>query len=124
MGRGGAVVRTLDSQSREPGFESSCCRFEALAISFIPRCHSSLNCIDEYLATERERERWTWKRNFCAVIAAWLNASRKSRYGFGMNSTARGACTKYNGLDIKMYLYLFMVYIQRVYIAAQSCGIR
>ena len=33
----------VDSQSRKPGFESSCCRFEAWAISFMPRCHSSLN---------------------------------------------------------------------------------
>ena len=26
---GEVVFRTLDSQSREPGFKSSCCRFEA-----------------------------------------------------------------------------------------------
>ena len=53
VGRGGPVVRTLDPQSREPGFESSCCHIEALAISFTPRCHSSLSCINEYLAIER-----------------------------------------------------------------------
>ena len=39
------AVRMSSSKSREPGFKSSCCRFEALAISFIPCCHSSLNCI-------------------------------------------------------------------------------
>ena len=32
VGNSGVVVRTLGPQSREPGFESSCCRFEALAI--------------------------------------------------------------------------------------------
>ena len=36
------AVRTSDSQSREPGFESSCCRFEDWAISFTPRCFSSV----------------------------------------------------------------------------------
>ena len=55
VGRGSVVVRTSGSHSRQPGFESSCCRFEALEISFIPRGHSSLSCINEYLATERER---------------------------------------------------------------------
>ena len=47
VGRGDVAVRTSGSQ---PGFEYSCCRFEALAISFIPRCHSSLSCINNYLA--------------------------------------------------------------------------
>ena len=50
----GAVVggggRRSDSQSRESGFESSCCRFEAWAISFTPRCSISHICINEYLA--------------------------------------------------------------------------
>ena len=41
VGRGSVAFSTLGSQSREPGFEYSCCLFEALAISFIPRCHSS-----------------------------------------------------------------------------------
>ena len=54
VGRGSAVVRTSGSQSREPEFESSCFRFEALAISFVPRCHSSLSCTNEYLATDRD----------------------------------------------------------------------
>ena len=54
MGRGGGIeVRTSDSQSKEPWFESSFYRFEALAILFSPRCHSSLSCINEYPATER-----------------------------------------------------------------------
>ena len=50
---GGAVVGTLDSHSRESGFESSLCNFEALAISFTPHCHSSLSYINKYLATDR-----------------------------------------------------------------------
>ena len=36
----GAVVRTSDSQSREPGFEYSFCCFEACAINFV---HSTLH---------------------------------------------------------------------------------
>ena len=53
MGRGGILAGTTGSQSREPGFESSCCRFEALTISFTPHCHSSLSCINEHLVTDR-----------------------------------------------------------------------
>ena len=45
VGRGGAVVRTSVSQSIEPVFESSCCHFKDWAISFTPRCLSSLSCI-------------------------------------------------------------------------------
>ena len=52
-GHGCIPVRMLGSQSRQPGFESSCCHVEALAISFIPHCHSSLICINEYLARDR-----------------------------------------------------------------------
>ena len=51
MGRGGVEVRTSDFQSREPGL-NPCCHFKVLAISSIPRCHSSLSCINEYLATD------------------------------------------------------------------------
>ena len=38
VGRGGIMVRTLGSQSREPNFESSSCDFESWTISFTPRC--------------------------------------------------------------------------------------
>ena len=54
VGHGSVAVRMSGSQSREPWFESSCCRFEALEISFIPRCHISFSCINEYLATDRD----------------------------------------------------------------------
>ena len=43
----GIVVRTLDSQSREPGFESSCCCFKDWAIFFTPHYSSSFGCINE-----------------------------------------------------------------------------
>ena len=56
VGRGSVVVRTSGSPSREPGFESSCCCFKALANFFIPHCHSSLSCINEYLAIGRLNE--------------------------------------------------------------------
>ena len=54
--QGGAsiAVRMSGSQLRKSKFKSSCCRFEALAVLFIPHCFSSLSCINEYLATERE----------------------------------------------------------------------
>ena len=42
------AVRTPGSQSREP---ACCCLFETLSISFTLRCHCSLSCIHEYLAT-------------------------------------------------------------------------
>ena len=51
MGRGGIVFK-MNSQSREYGFESSCCHFEAWAILFTPHCSSSLGCINEYLAID------------------------------------------------------------------------
>ena len=52
VGRDGIPVRRLDSQSREPGFKSHCGRFEPLASLITPRCHSSLSCINEYLAIQ------------------------------------------------------------------------
>ena len=70
----GLIRRTItykEKHSRKPGFESSCCRFDDFAISFIPRCHSSLICIKEYLATDRAN-------SLRAIIAVWLNASQRS----------------------------------------------
>ena len=54
VGRSSIAVRMLGSQSRVARFESSCCCFVALAILFIPHCHSSLSCINEYLAIDRD----------------------------------------------------------------------
>ena len=42
VGRGGLEVRTSDSQSREPGFESSCCRVESWKISFTPQTRTRI----------------------------------------------------------------------------------
>ena len=50
--RGGVVVRPSDSQSIEPGFQPTCGRFKAWAISFTPRCSSSHSCTNEYLAVD------------------------------------------------------------------------
>ena len=75
------MVTTSDSQLREPGFESSCCRFEAFTILFITHCLSSLGCINEYLATDRGIY---VNDSLCAVIAAWLNGSQKSRDYVGL----------------------------------------
>ena len=52
MGHGGSVVKISDSQSREPSLDFSCCHFEAWTISLTPRCHSSLSCINEFMATD------------------------------------------------------------------------
>ena len=52
VGRDSIPVRRPDSQSREPGFKSHCGRFESLASLITPRCHSSLSCINEYLAIQ------------------------------------------------------------------------
>ena len=88
VGGAGVAVTTSGTQSRQPGFESSCCRFEALAISFIPRCHGSLSCINGYLATDiggylneyssrsnisvaecfPKRSGWRWNEQVCQVV--------------------------------------------------------
>ena len=81
----GAFKKLVVSQSRKPEFESSCGRFEALAISFIRRCSSSFSCINEYLATDRGG----YLNSLRTVIAAWLNASQISWDGVGMNKSAR-----------------------------------
>ena len=47
------MVSTSESEPIYSGFESVCCRFEVWAISFIPLCPSSPNCINEYLAIDR-----------------------------------------------------------------------
>ena len=45
------VLRASDSQSREPCFEYSCCRFETLAVSFTQ--HGTVDSVvNEYLATD------------------------------------------------------------------------
>ena len=52
ISKGAIVVPMSDSYSRGPSFESSCCCFVAWAIFFNPHCHSSLSCINEYLAID------------------------------------------------------------------------
>ena len=52
VGRDSIPVRRPDSQSREPGLKSHCGRFEPLASLITIRCHSSLSCINEYLAIQ------------------------------------------------------------------------
>ena len=80
MGRSNVAARTSNSQSIEPGFESSYCHFKSSAILFIPHCHSSLSCINGYLATDR------WISH--AVVAAWLNASQRTGLPGGEVSSA------------------------------------
>ena len=84
MGRSSAAVKTSGSQSREPALESACCRFEAMAISFIPRCYNSLSCINEHLATDKIGYLNEFSsRSNCSV------ASQRSWDGVGMNRSAR-----------------------------------
>ena len=46
------AVGTLDSQSRESGFEYSRCCFEYWTISFTHRCLSSLSFINKYMSID------------------------------------------------------------------------
>ena len=52
VGRDSILVRMPDPQSRQPDFKSYCCRFEPLASLITPYCHSSLSCVNEYLAIQ------------------------------------------------------------------------
>ena len=92
VGRDSILVRRPDSQSREPGFKSHCGRFEPLASLITPRCHSSLSCINEYLAIQTVVDMWT--NSLRAAIATWLNTSQRSWDGLGMNRPARGWSVK------------------------------
>ena len=88
VGRDSIPVRRPDSQSREPGFKSHCGRFEPLASVITPRCHSSLSCINEYLAIQSggyvneepsrsnssvaeyfpKKLRWPWNEQVCQGV--------------------------------------------------------
>ena len=92
VGRDSIPVRRPDSQSREHGFKCHCGRFEPLASLITPRCHSSLSCINEYLAIQTVVDMWT--NSLRAAIAAWLNTSERSWDGLGMNRYARGWSVK------------------------------
>ena len=85
---GSVVVRTSVSRLREPGLESSCCCFEAWAISFTPHCLSSLSCRSKYLAIDSGEYMLT--NSLLAVIATWVNASQRRQVGVRMNGSARG----------------------------------
>ena len=74
VGRDGVPVRRPDSQSREPSFKSHCGHFEPLASLITPHYHSSVSCVNEYLAIQTVVEMWT---NSLRAIAAWLNASQR-----------------------------------------------
>ena len=50
--RGSSVGRMPDSQSRDPGSNPRCYRFEVWAFSFTSRRLSRLSCINEYLAID------------------------------------------------------------------------
>ena len=86
-GHDSILVSRPDSQSREPGLKSHWGRFGPLASLITPRCHSSLSCINEYLAIQTVVDIWT--NSLRAAIAAWLNTSQRSWYGLGMNRSAR-----------------------------------
>ena len=60
-----------------------------------------------YISTWLQTEIDTCTSNLCAVIAAWLNASKRSRDGIGMNRSDRGLSVKHveqsKGLDTALY---------------------
>ena len=100
----------LDSESREPGFKSHCGRFEPLASLITPRCHSSLSCINEYLAIQTVVD--TWTNSLRALIATLLNTSQRNWNGLGMNRSAWGWSVKRfeqsQGLDTALYKNLIL----------------
>ena len=63
----------------------SCC-FQARAFLLFPRHLTSLSCINEYLAVDSGGN---VSEQFRTVIEAWLNASKISKIGVGMNRSAR-----------------------------------
>ena len=63
--RCGAVARASDSQLTKPGSN--------------PHCFSSRSCINEYLTIDSDG--YVCTNGLCALIAAWLNASQRSRDG-------------------------------------------
>ena len=73
------------THSRGQGFESSYCRFEALTISFAPRCLSSFSCINEYMTIDSvgvnecvvvrivivvwlKKSNWCWNERVCQGV--------------------------------------------------------
>ena len=52
VGHDGIPVRMPDSHLREPSFKSHCGCIKPLPSLITPRCHSSLSCINEYLAVQ------------------------------------------------------------------------
>ena len=70
VGHISVAVRKSDSQSREPGFESSHCRFDAWAISFTRRCLSSLSFINKYLAKDSGGQvKECWNEQFLVKVS-------------------------------------------------------
>ena len=91
------------------GLKSHCGRFEHLASLITPHGHSSLSCINEYLAIQTVVAMWT---NSLRAIAAWLNASQRSWDGLGMNRSTSGWSLKRfeqsYGLDTVLYKNLHL----------------
>ena len=69
---GSVVVRTPDSQSRETGFESTCCRFENLLIFVTPRCHSCC-CINTAAVAIPSSNTVGCKRTFLQTASSFWN---------------------------------------------------
>ena len=124
VGHDSIPVRRPDSQSREPGFKSHCGRFEPLASLITPRCHSSLSCINEYLAIQTVVDMWT--NSLRAAIAAWLNTSQRSWDGLGMNRSARGWSVKRfeqsYGPDTALYKNVLLLYFARNWFLIPHAG--
>ena len=91
MERGRSVGRMPDSQSREPGFEPLCYRFEVWAFSFTSRRLSRLSCINEYLAIDSGRNVSEYLLRNCCMSRM---LPREADNGVGMNRSARGGKCK------------------------------
>ena len=87
MERGGSAVERWTRNRDSRGSNPHCFRLNTRAFSFSPRCLSSLSCINEYMAIDSDGN--VSVSSLC-IIAAWLNASQRSRVGAGMNRSAKG----------------------------------
>ena len=95
----------LDSQSREPGFESSLCyRFNfstVWAFSFSPQCLSPLSCINEYLTIDSGGNVSGLSSR---VIAAWLECFPEKLGCCRNEQVCQGVkCKVLAGLDTALY---------------------
>ena len=79
--------KDLDSQLREPRFESCAALLKPWANCFTLHCYSSLSCINEYLAIDIGG--YVYKQPSRINCSIWLDASQRSWDGVWVNRSVR-----------------------------------